>query len=163
MELPKYAIEPGIPGSITDLIQQRHFETPNARRRIRWTSSYQGATDYDSDIGKRRRLTFRYGKLPWRWSFQKPGEVYWNFASEEEFQHEVNGSWGILHGGSDPVDAETLLAFRELYLPEAVTGYFDHKLKRWVICEPTTQELSNESWKKWKLANHDETGASATK
>ncbi len=148
--LPAYTTEPGIPGDLTDLIVDRtpDCNTPNEARRIPWISSYQGEVDFQVGFGhlNGRRISWRYAKVPWRWSFQREGERYWNFGTEEEFQSQVNGAWGIIHCSANPIDAATLEEFRR-YHPLAVTGYYDHLTRSWVICEPTTQELGTESWK----------------
>ena len=150
MNLPNYTILPGHPGSITDIIKDAvdNFDIPNELRPIRWTSSYQGETTYETDIGKRGRLTFRWGKCPCKWGYEKTEAHYWNFDTEADFQREFNGAWGILHRiGANPVDAATLNAFRKFYRPNAVTGYFNHNRKCWMVCEPTERELSTETWK----------------
>lgn len=131
------------------IIDRADCQIPNDARRIPWISSYQGETDYEVRFGhlNGRRITFRWGKLPWRWSWLKPDQKYWNYDSEELFQREANGAWGILHCMCcNPVNVETLECFRELYVPLAVTGYFDHTTKNWVVCEPTKKELSTETW-----------------
>ena len=153
LTLPNYPTEPGIVGDLTDLIMDRaENTTPNDARRIPWVSSYQGETDYQPRSGplRDRRLSFRYAKVPWRWSYQKPNERYWNYETEDRFQREVNGAWGIVHRGANPLDAETLEWFRQEYVPLAVTGYLNFETGLWTVCAPTLQELCTESWRRWK-------------
>lgn len=140
----KHDCEPGIPGFLTDIIRGRDDLSLAERDScpIRWKVSFQGKVDYEC---RGRRLEFRYAKIAWR-------DGYWNYESEEEFQRQHNGDWGILHNYyGDPVDRETLELFRKYHVPSAVTGYFDHVEKRWLECEPTDQDLSQASWRTYKL------------
>ena len=146
MELPHYPKEPGFPGSFTDVIVRDRPYIEREARRIQFISCYQCETDYHRLHGREGRFTFRFGKLPWRWSWLKEGEVYWNFKTEADFQRELNGAWGILHSGTEAVDAETLAVFREECYSLAVTGWFNHGTKAWEICEPTTERQSHRSW-----------------
>lgn len=149
-ELPNYETSPGIPGSITDIIK---FDSalPPERRRLNFISSYQGQTDYRGLDGT-GRLSFRWGKVPWVWGFQKPGEKYWNYETEEEFQRDINGRWGLLTDGGNPVGPTTLEVFRAEYLSNAVTGYYDHEKKDWVVCGPTTEKRGTASWQRREQA-----------
>jgi hypothetical protein len=145
MNLPNYIIEPGHKGSITDIIPAIDCDLPNDRREIQWQCSYQGHTDYRSIISRGGQLSFRWGKVPWQWSWESGNQRYWNYSSESEFHESINGSWGILHReGNNPVDAETLSAYRELYRPLAVTGYYDYSHRKWCVCEPTKQSIATE-------------------
>lgn len=146
--LPSYRTDPGTPNSLTQLIIPEGLPNsgPHFAHRLQFISSFQGESDYRDTHATTRRVTFRWAKCPWIWGFEKPGQKYWNYANEEEFQRDFNGAWGILHEMANPVDAETLEAFRREHLPNAVTGYYDHLKKQWVVCEPTTRKLGTETW-----------------
>jgi len=144
---PAYVTEPGFPGSLTDHIVFNGSQPPREQQHLQFISNYQGETDYEPLRGHGEgRLTFRSAKVPWRWSWLKEGERYWNYDTEEAFQRSVNGDWGILHQGNEPVDAATLDVFRAEKCALAVTGYFDHLQMRWLPCEPTTEKPSNQSF-----------------
>lgn len=136
-------------GTITEILERDPITAEIfSRSTIRWTSSYQGETDYEDSKG--RRLRFRWGKVPYVWGWERPGERYWNFDSEEEFQRELNGRHGLLLWGVDPVEAETLAEYRQFYRAGAKTGYYDFDQRRYIQCEPTKKRLGTESWERFK-------------
>ncbi len=110
---------------------------------LRWTCCYQGEVDYER---RGIRLRFRWAKCPWRWSWEKAGQRYWNFATREAFEAEHNGNHGMLTAGSEPVDAETLELFRQRVHSGAVTGFFCHLRQRWVQCKPTARRPGERTW-----------------
>lgn len=145
MKLPAYQTSPGLSGGLTDLIEGFH-DGDRQLSPIRFISGYQGETDYETRLAP-GRITLRYAKVPWRWSW-KQEERYWNFDTEAEFQAQVNGAWGILHCGSDPVSPEVLAAFRAHHHPLMVTGFYNHETRLWELCEPSLVKLSYQSWQR---------------
>ncbi len=134
----RYLTEPGIIGSLTEIIVSKpRKEVARDRKRIRFISSYQGEVDYEMH-GLAGRLHFRWAKVPWGWSWHQ-GRRYWNFDSEEEFDRVgPNASWGILHNGGKKVPAEVLEIFRDEHCGDAVMG----------CCNAETGWL-------WRIADHE--------
>lgn len=114
---------------------------PGAFQSIRWTSGYQGETEYEY---RGRRLRFRWAKVPWRFSWAPAS--YWNYADRRSFELQHNGNHGLLTCGAEPVDPETLAVFRREYHSGAETGFFCHVRKRWVRCKATTKQPSYTTW-----------------
>jgi len=142
-ELPNYPLRaPACAGDLYDIIE---CDGTRNQERLPYTSSYQGATSYRWHD---QALEFRWAKVPWRWSWGKPEDRYWNYVDEGEFQRKgPNASWGIVHRySSNPVWPECLALCREVIDSRIVTGYFDFLAMRWVICEPDVEPLSTNSY-----------------
>lgn len=155
MPLPNYPVDPGIPGSLTDIIQKHPLIPRSGGERSRWfhfISGYQGETDYESYVHGMRgvRFTWRYARVPWLWGYEKEGRSSWNYPDEETFHRSgPNASWGILHQGNEPVSGEMLDRFREDHAALAVTGYYNHHLGTWSPCEPTRSTADQPSRQSW--------------
>lgn len=121
---------------------------PDAIPTLRFRSSYQGEATYHLPDG--RELRFRWAKVPFRWSFMKPGERYWNFDTQEKFEAEMNGNHGMVTLGTEPVDSDALEAFRREQHAGVRTGFFCHLRHGWIACEPTALRLSQASWEEAK-------------
>lgn len=132
-----------IPGWLFNHIA-RSTPAPGRTSPYRFTSSYQGQTDYELLGCAGVRFSFRWAMCPWQWSYEE--RPVWNWPDRESFMREFNGAWGLLLRGSEPVNAEQLRLFREFHCPTAVTGYHDHATNQWVECEPTDAQPGHASW-----------------
>ena len=154
---------PSEPGWFYETIECRPLDPAAPRPHswpLEWTCSYQGESDWSC---RGNRLRFRSSKCPWRWSFHKEGERYWNYASREEFEAQHNGNHGMVTRGAEPVDQETLDLFRARVHGGAQTGFFCHLRRRWVRCKPTTRSPSHQSWLNCKKRRGAMTGVASVK
>lgn len=143
-QLPNYPLRPtSCPLDLYDIIECRRIQTLPHQSRASFRSSYQGESSYNYED---YTLRFRYAKVPWRWSWLKPDERYWNFDNEGLFQREINGAWGIINRSGNPVTPECLDVCREEIDIQIVTGYFDQVAYQWVVCEPTHELLGTRSY-----------------
>lgn len=111
---------------------------------IPWTSGYQMETDYEfRPTYTGDKLTFLWAKRAW--DFRGDGTRYWNWPTEEDFEREGNGRWGMLLRCTNPVDAETLEIFHREHCATAVTGWLDYQTGSWIECEPTSERLGTQS------------------
>lgn len=131
-------IEPGLPPGAQD-------GTP-----FQWKVGYQGETEFELSylIAPKnhrldgRRVRFRYGKVPWKFSWEP--KSYWNYPDEAAFELSgPNASHGMLTMGIHPVPRHVLALFRRHHYATAITGYWCSHSRTFIPLQP---EEAPETW-----------------